>query len=169
MTQAAGTGWPGARAAPPRGASSSRSRSRRCARSRAGCIRPRSPKTVSGRRCRCWQTASKALLPVDLDVPLARFDPELEACAYYLVAEALANASKYAEASRATVRVVARVDAIEIDVADDGCGGAWATPGGGLEGLAERVSALGGALDVVSPPDEGTRLHAELPVPLHVS
>ena len=111
----------------------------------------------------------EGLLPVDLDVARSRFDPELEACAYYLVAEALANASKYAEASRATVRVVVRVDAIEIDVTDDGCGGACATPGGGLEGLAERVSALGGVLAVVSPPDEGTRLHAELPVPLHVS
>ena len=109
------------------------------------------------------------LLPVDLDVPHSRFDAELEACTYYLVAEALANASKYADASRATVRVVARVDAIVIDVADDGCGGAYPTPGGGLEGLAERVSALGGGLSVESPPGEGTRLHAVLPVPLHVS
>jgi PAS domain S-box-containing protein len=109
------------------------------------------------------------LLPVELDVPLSRFDPELEACAYYLVAEALANASKYAEASRATVRVVARVDAIVIDVDDDGCGGARTTPGGGLEGLFERVSALGGALAVESPPGAGTQLRAELPVPLHVS
>jgi signal transduction histidine kinase len=111
----------------------------------------------------------EGLLPVELEVPHSRFDAELEACAYYLVAEALANASKYAEASLATVQVLARVDAIVIDVADDGCGGACATPGGGLEGLAERVSALGGVLAVESPAGEGTRLHAELPVPLHVS
>ena len=111
----------------------------------------------------------EGLLPVDLDVPRSRFDAELEACTYYLVAEALANASKYADATRATVQVVARVEAIVIDVADDGCGGACATPGGGLEGLAERVSALGGDLSVESLPGEGTRLHAVLPVPLHVS
>ena len=111
----------------------------------------------------------EGLLPVELDVPRSRFDAEVEACTYYLVAEALANASKYADASRATVRVADRVDAIVVEVADDGCGGACATPGGGLEGLAERVSALGGALTVESPPGTGTRLHAELPIPLHVS
>jgi len=111
----------------------------------------------------------EGLLPVELDVPGGRFDAELEACSYYLVAEALANASKYADATHATVRVVAGLDAIVIDVADDGCGGACTTPGGGLEGLFERVSALGGALSVESPAGEGTRLHAELPVPLHVS
>jgi len=109
------------------------------------------------------------LLPVELDVPRERFDPELEACTYYLVAEALANASKYAEATRATVRIVSRFDAIVIDVADEGCGGARTTAGGGLEGLYERVSALGGTLTVESPVGDGTRLHAELPVALHVS
>src|SRR5262245_21708258 len=56
----------------------------------------------------------EGLLPVELDVPVARFDPELEACTYYLVAEALANASKYAGASASAVRVVAAVDAIAI-------------------------------------------------------
>ena len=111
----------------------------------------------------------EGFLRVELQVPRERFDPELEACAYYLVAEALANASKYAHASCATVRVVSGVDAIVVEVADDGCGGAGATPGGGLEGLFERVSALGGALTVESPAGVGTRLHAELPVPLHVS
>ncbi len=100
---------------------------------------------------------------------MSRFDPELEACTYYLIAEALANASKHAGAQRAQVCVAAAVDTISIDVVDDGCGGASTTPGGGLEGLAERVSALGGALTVASPPGHGTRLHAELPVPLHLS
>jgi len=111
----------------------------------------------------------EGLLPVELDVPGSRFDPELEACAYYLVAEALANASKYADASLATVKVVSNVDVVVIDVADDGCGGACTAPGGGLEGLSERVSALGGILTVESPAGKGTWLHAELPVPLHVS
>jgi PAS domain S-box-containing protein len=111
----------------------------------------------------------EGLLPVELDVPMTRFDPELEACTYYLIAEALSNAAKHAGASSTQVRVVAKVDAIGIDVVDDGCGGACSTAGGGLEGLAERVSALGGSLSVDSPPGQGTRLHAELPVPLHLS
>ncbi len=109
------------------------------------------------------------VLPVVLDVPEGRFDPELEVCAYYLVAEALANAAKHAGAGSSRVRVVVSVDRIEIDVSDDGCGGACATAGGGLEGLRERVAALGGTLGLESPAGGGTRLHAELPVPLHLS
>ena len=111
----------------------------------------------------------EGLLPVELDVPVGRFDAELEACAYYLVAEALANAAKYACAGSARVRVIEAVDIVTVEVADDGCGGARTTAGGGLEGLVERVSALGGSLSIESPPDGGTRLHAELPVPLHLS
>jgi PAS domain S-box-containing protein len=127
--------------------------------------------TEDGLAAALAQLASRleGLLPVELDVPMSRFDPELEACTYYLVAEALANASKHAGASCARVRVAAAVDTISIDVVDDGCGGASTTAGGGLEGLAERVSALGGALVVVSPEGEGTRLRADLPVPLHLS
>ena len=97
----------------------------------------------------------EGVLPVELDVPVLRLDPELEACAYYLVAEALANAAKYAGASAATVSVAADVDAITVEITDDGCGGACATPGGGLEGLAERVSALGGTLAIESPGGRG--------------
>ena len=70
---------------------------------------------------------------------------------------------------RARCGVVDSVDAIVIDVVDDGCGGACTTAGGGLEGLAERVSALGGELTIESAPGQGTKLHAELPVPLHLS
>ena len=106
---------------------------------------------------------------VELDVPAYRFEPQLEACSYYLVAEALANAAKYSGASAAAVSVTAAGDVVTVDVADDGCGGACPTAGGGLEGLAERVSALGGTLTIESPPGRGTRLRAEIPVPLHVS
>jgi PAS domain S-box-containing protein len=109
------------------------------------------------------------IVPVEIDVPSARLDPELEACTYYLVAEALSNAAKYAGATSLQVRVVGAVDVVSVDVADDGCGGARASAGGGLEGLAERVAALGGSLSIESPPGGGTRLHAELPVPLHLS
>ena len=160
---------PAARPPAPRRAASSRSRSRRCARSRAGCIRPRSPRTASPRRRRRWQTASRGCFrststsPVPASIPSSR-------------PARTTSSPRRSRMRRSTRRPrgrrcgsSSRVDAIEIDVADDGCGGACATPGGGLEGLAERVSALGGVLAVVSPPGEGTRLHAELPVPLHVS
>ena len=109
------------------------------------------------------------LLPVALDIPSFRFEPELEVCTYYLVAEALANAAKYAGATTTGVRVGVGVDVITVEITDDGCGGACATPGGGLEGLAERVSALGGRLAIHSPPGEGTTLRAELPLPRHHS
>jgi PAS domain S-box-containing protein len=109
------------------------------------------------------------LFPVVLDVPTSRYDPELEACTYYLVAEALANAAKYAGATTTAVTVRMEVDAIAVDIADDGCGGACTTTGGGLEGLADRVSALGGTLTIESPPGQGTRLRALLPLPRHHS
>jgi PAS domain S-box-containing protein len=108
-------------------------------------------------------------LPVELDVPAFRLEPELEVCTYYLVAEALANAAKYAGATTTAVRIAVGVDAITVEITDDGCGGACATPGGGLEGLAERVSALGGTLAIESPKGEGTTLRAEIPLPRHHS
>ena len=101
--------------------------------------------------------------------PVSRLDPELEACAYYLVAEALANAAKYAGATAATVSVREDVDTITVEISDDGCGGACLTTGGGLEGLAERVSAFGGTLTIESPDGRGTRLRAVLPLPRHHS
>ncbi len=67
------------------------------------------------------------------------------------------------------MRVAVGVDAVTVEITDDGCGGACATPGGGLEGLAERVSALGGSLAIESPEGEGTTLLAELPLPRHHS
>ena len=96
------------------------------------------------------------MLPVELDVPVLRLDPELEACAYYLVAEALANAAKYAGATAATVSVREDVDTITVEISDDGCGGACLTTGGGLEGLAERVSAFGGTPHDREPGGRGT-------------
>ena len=107
------------------------------------------------------------VLPVEIDVPISRLDTELEACTYYLVAEALANAAKYAGATAAAVSVREDVDSVVVDISDDGCGGAYPTTGGGLEGLADRVSAFGGTLTVESPGGGGTRLRAVLPLPRH--
>ena len=114
-------------------------------------------------------TRLEELLPVELDVPAFRLEPELEACTYYLVAEALANAAKYAGASTTARAGRGGVDSITVEISDDGCGGAGPTPGGGLEGLAERVSAFGGTLAIESPTGEGTTLRAELPLPRHHS
>jgi PAS domain S-box-containing protein len=108
--------------------------------------------------------AARPSVPVELCAELAdRLPQPVEAAAYYLVAEALTNASKHAGAS--VVRVsVSRVDGSAlVEVADDGVGGADERGGSGLRGLGDRVEALGGTLDLVSPPGAGTRLRARIP------
>jgi signal transduction histidine kinase len=108
--------------------------------------------------------ASRAALPVEVDgVPAERLPPGVEAAAYYLVAEALTNVAKYARASVANVRVVREEWLVRIEVEDDGVGGADASRGSGIRGLADRVEALDGRLAVDSPPGAGTRITAEIP------
>jgi signal transduction histidine kinase len=108
--------------------------------------------------------AEHATIPVDLrSVPEGRFPSEVEATAYFVVSEALANVTKHADASRAWVAVDDAGDRLAIDVGDDGVGGASLNGGSGLRGLADRVGALGGRLDVLSEPGTGTVLHAEIP------
>ena len=109
--------------------------------------------------------ATRAPVPVEvLEVPDARLAPTIEAAAYFTIAEALTNVAKYAQASRATVRV-AQVDSeLVVEVADDGVGGASAGRGSGLSGLADRVEACDGALTVKSPPGTGTTVRAVLPL-----
>jgi signal transduction histidine kinase len=103
-------------------------------------------------------------LPVQIDVGLAERLPEpVEAAAYYVVAEAVTNAAKHAQAEEVRVRI-ARSDGMAcIEVADDGVGGAGTTSGSGLRGLADRVEALGGRLRIESPAGEGTTVLAEIP------
>ncbi|WP_019876238.1 histidine kinase [Sporichthya polymorpha] len=111
--------------------------------------------------------AERSVLPVDLavDVP-TRLPDAVEVAAYYCVAEALANTRKHAQATGVTVRAAIVDDALVVSVADDGCGGAVPAAGSGLEGLADRISALGGRFAVESPPDHGTTVAAWLPVVL---
>ncbi len=99
---------------------------------------------------------------VEVDVLAERLDPELETCAYYVVAEALANASKHAGAERLRVAIERSGDTLVVEVADDGRGGAVASPGGGLQGLADRVAAHAGRLRVETPTGGGTLVRAEL-------
>ena len=108
--------------------------------------------------------ALRAPVPVELDAALERQLPEqVEAAAYYVVAEGLANIHKHAGASRVVVRARAEEDTLVVEVVDDGAGGAD-EEGSGLRGLADRVEALGGRLSLDSPEGAGTRLRAEIPV-----
>ena len=90
-------------------------------------------------------------------------DTTIEAAAYFVVCEALTNVTRYADASAATVDVESTRGTLFVTIADDGVGGADPEGGSGLRGLFDRVHAIGGRLQVSSPPGKGTRLRAELP------
>ena len=109
--------------------------------------------------------AGRSGVPVDLCAELdERLPAPVEAAAYYIVAEALTNASKHAGAMRVRVDVRLLDGEALVEVADDGVGGADAGEGSGLRGLGDRVDALGGELEVESPAGAGTMLRARLPV-----
>ncbi|HEU0304593.1 MAG TPA: sensor histidine kinase, partial [Gaiellaceae bacterium] len=95
--------------------------------------------------------------------PQERFTPEVEATAYFVACEALANVVKHAGATKATVRATVQHGRLVVEVADDGVGGAQAVNGSGLRGLADRVEAVGGRLRVESPPSGGTQVVGEIP------
>jgi PAS domain S-box-containing protein len=97
-------------------------------------------------------------------VPDERLPPQVEAAAYYVVSESLANVVKYAGASRVDVAVACRDGWALVEVADDGAGGADPARGSGLLGLVDRVEALAGNLDVESPIGAGTRVRARIPL-----
>jgi signal transduction histidine kinase len=104
-------------------------------------------------------------VPVTVDVPAGERLPEtIEAAAYFVVCEALTNVAKYAHASEARVRVERSDGHAQVEVVDDGVGGADESGGSGLRGLADRVEALGGRLVVTSPVGQGTTVRARLPV-----
>jgi len=109
--------------------------------------------------------AQRAPFPVDLTFEAVERPSEaVEVAAYYVIAEALTNVAKYAQASSARVEVRALGDRLLIEVADDGVGGADSRSGSGLLGLEDRIAALGGRLHVESPPGEGTSVRADVPV-----
>ncbi|MDA0160182.1 histidine kinase [Solirubrobacter ginsenosidimutans] len=101
-------------------------------------------------------------LPVGLDVTDERFAPEVEAAAYFLVAEAITNAVKHAGATGVDVTVARDGDTLRIAVSDDGCGGADPAKGSGLRGIEDRVAVLGGTLELAGAP--GTTVAATLPL-----
>ena len=119
--------------------------------------------TGAGLRGAVDSIVERLALPVSVDVPADRFPPEVEANAYFIVAEALTNIVKHAGAGSAAVTATTEDGILHLEVRDDGIGGA--DPGGhGLVGLADRVTALGGRLTLQSPPGSGTVLTAALPL-----
>src|SRR4051794_2107725 len=109
--------------------------------------------------------AARAPLPVSVEgVPDERLGEPLEAAVYFVVAESLTNAVKHAGASELRVRMAERDGELEVEIADDGRGGADPGTGTGLRGLADRVEALGGRLALESPPGSGTVVRAALPL-----
>jgi PAS domain S-box-containing protein len=109
--------------------------------------------------------AERATVPVEVEVDLDRRLPgPVEVAIFYVVSESLANIAKHAGANAVTVRVSHTDDAVVVEVADDGVGGADERLGSGLRGLSDRVEALGGRLGVESPGGAGTRVMARMPL-----
>jgi signal transduction histidine kinase len=112
--------------------------------------------------------AGDLALPVDVRVDVRVAAPRLpvhvETTAYFIVAEALTNVTKHAQATRATVEVDLQAGVLMIDVRDDGVGGADPARGTGLVGLLDRIEAADGAFTITSPAGRGTTVHAELPL-----
>jgi len=104
-----------------------------------------------------------APLPVTTQIAPARFPAAVEATAYFVISEALANVARHAQASKAEVIADTDGTRLIVEVRDDGIGGAPARGGSGLTGLADRVAALGGRLTITSPVGGGTTIRADLP------
>jgi signal transduction histidine kinase len=108
--------------------------------------------------------AARAPLPVAPHVTGARAAQTVEAAMYLSVAEAFTNVAKHARATTACVTVEIADGTLSREVVDDGVGGAAATSGSGLHGLADRIEALGGTLSIDSPRGGPTRIRAQLPL-----
>lgn len=109
--------------------------------------------------------ARRSAVPVELDVGVTgRLPAAIEAAVYFVVSEALTNAAKHARASFVRVDVEAHNGSVELEIDDDGVGGADPARGSGLIGLRDRVEALGGSIDIASPAGDGTALRATIPI-----
>jgi signal transduction histidine kinase len=109
--------------------------------------------------------ARRAAIPVELDIRTeTRPADRIEVAAYYVVSEALTNATKHARASGAQVAVKQRDGLLHLSIRDDGVGGADPARGSGLIGLRDRVQALGGSIEVDSPSGAGTAIVVEFPL-----
>jgi signal transduction histidine kinase len=110
--------------------------------------------------------ARRSPVPVRFEADIPRRLPEsVEVAAYYVVAEALCNTWKYARASTVHITAAIRDGRLCVTVCDDGVGGADPSEGSGLIGLADRIQALGGTIEIMSRAGEGTLVRVELPPP----
>jgi signal transduction histidine kinase len=110
---------------------------------------------------------TRAALPVVLEAgQVGRYSPDAESTVYFCALEALQNVAKHARASRAVIRLAGTEDGLEFSVSDDGAGlpAGGARAGSGLQGMADRVAAHGGTLEVRSEPGQGTTISGRLPV-----
>ena len=121
------------------------------------------PLPHSGLEAAIESLADRTTVPVSVDVGPERYPPAVEGAAYFVISEALANVTKYAKATKATVRVRKLDDHLSIGIDDDGIGGADPRSGSGLRGLADRLAALDGTIAIDSPPGGGTRISAQIP------
>lgn len=119
--------------------------------------------TEAGLAAAIASLADRAPVDVSVDVDEGRFSPAVEGAAYFAVSEALANVAKYAQATHVLVRTGWEDGSLTIQVADDGVGGADPGLGTGLRGLADRLAAVDGTLEIISPAGGGTRLLAHIP------
>jgi signal transduction histidine kinase len=117
-----------------------------------------------GLRAGVDELADRMPVPVEVAVEVERLEPDVEAAAYFVVAEALTNVAKHARAARVSVAIRAWNGRLRIEVRDDGAGGAAPGVRGGLVGLADRLAVLDGTVRVESAPGAGTLVAAEIPL-----
>ena len=104
-------------------------------------------------------------MSVTLEVDADGLPEDVELAAYFIVSESLTNARKYADADAVSIHVGPVAEGVLVEVVDDGSGGADPASGTGLRGLADRIDALEGRLEIDSAPGAGTRVSARLPLP----
>jgi signal transduction histidine kinase len=109
------------------------------------------------------ELASRSAVRTEVAATRERFAERIEAAAYFVASEALTNCAKHANASQVLVTAERRNGSLVLSVCDDGRGGAQPSERSGLAGISDRVAALGGSVQVTSPPGQGTEVVAELP------
>jgi signal transduction histidine kinase len=113
---------------------------------------------------RAGRGTSRLPIPVELgEFPSGRAPEQVELAAYFVISEALTNVAKYSSATRAAVAVRRTNGRLVVEVSDDGVGGADPEHGSGLSGLADRVEAIEGRLEIDSGPGRGTTVRATIP------
>jgi PAS domain S-box-containing protein len=120
--------------------------------------------TEQGLRPALDAVAQRLPIHVDISAPLDRLPENIEATVYYIVSEALTNVAKHANADQAKVSIGLDNNTLRFEITDDGRGGADPSAGSGILGLRDRAEAVGGTLFVISPPGQGTRVTAQIPL-----